>query len=491
MSEVFRYAAFISYSSKDAVFAQKLHRALESYGIPSSVGEFDLLDGAGKRNRIYPVFRDREELAAGSLGERIAESLKASRALIVVCSPNAAASPWVEAEIQSFLALGRRERVFAIVAAAAPLFDAKGADATLSCFPPAFREVALTNAKALEPLAADARKGKDGFRNALLKIVAGLIGVTPGQLIDRDRKLRRERMLRAAVVAVLAIVGIGAGFAYQRELVPVWAKYVRYWGRAETADALSAMKPGETFQDCSDGSKDCPVMVVVPAGDFLMGDADARSSDEHPERKISVKRFAVSKNEVTFEDWEACVAGGGCQSQATPGDSGWGRGRRPVINVSWDDAHEYTKWLSAMTGADYRLLSEAEWEYVARAGSADRYSWGDDIGKNEANCDSCGSQWENQMTAPVGSFAANPFGLYDLHGNVWEWVQDHYAGYDPAKTDASPVEFKDDRSSTSERVIRGGSWFNNPHYLGSAKRLHIMPVSRQDDVGFRLARMLP
>jgi hypothetical protein len=210
MAELFRYAAFISYSSKDARFAQRLHRALESYGIPSSLGQFDLI-GGGKKNRIYPVFRDREELSAGQLGDQIEANLRASAALIVVCSPNGAASPWVQKEIEFFAALGRHAKVFAIIPDTAPLTDESGADATQSCFPPAFRGDALAGDK-LEPLAADARKGKDGFRNAWLKLVAGMIGVTPGQIIDRDRKLRQQRRSSLAAAAfgglcVVALIG--------------------------------------------------------------------------------------------------------------------------------------------------------------------------------------------------------------------------------------------------------------------------------------------
>lgn len=209
MAELFRYAAFISYSSKDARFAQRLHQALESYGIPSSLGKFDLI-GGGKANRIYPVFRDREELSAGHLGEQIEANLKAAAALIVICSPNSAASPWVQKEIEFFVELGRRDKIFAIIPDDAPLTDESGVDCTQTCFPPAFRGDALQG-DALEPLAADARKGKDGFRNAWLKIVAGMIGVTPGQIIDRDRRQRQRQFIVAASgVAALAVIALGA-----------------------------------------------------------------------------------------------------------------------------------------------------------------------------------------------------------------------------------------------------------------------------------------
>ncbi len=211
MAELYRYAAFISYSSNDAPFARRLHRALESYGIPSALGKFDLLGEGGKRNRVYPVFRDREELSAGDLGDRIEASLKASGALVVVCSQHAAASSWVQKEIEFFVGLGRRDRVFAIVPDTAPLTDESGGDLTKSFFPPALRGDALAGTEAQEPLAADARKSKDGFRRAWLKIVAGLIGVSPGQLIDRDRRRRREQFLAGAAAAgVLAAVSLCA-----------------------------------------------------------------------------------------------------------------------------------------------------------------------------------------------------------------------------------------------------------------------------------------
>lgn len=205
MTETFRYAAFISYSSKDGVFARRLHKALEGYGIPSSLGAVSPT-GSQKRNRIYPVFRDREELSAGELGEQIESGLRTSGALIVVCSLDSAVSPWVQKEIELFAELGRRDRIFAIIADTAPLADTSGGDCTESCLPSAFRGDALAGDK-LEPLAADARRGKDGFHNAWLKIVAGLVGISPGVLIDRDTARRRGRMARNAAIAVLLTIG--------------------------------------------------------------------------------------------------------------------------------------------------------------------------------------------------------------------------------------------------------------------------------------------
>lgn len=219
MTDQFRYAAFVSYSSKDAPFARRLHRALETYGIPASLGPISVA-GARKRNRIYPVFRDREELAAGQLGDLIEASLRNSAALIVVCSPNGAASPWVQKEIEFFVSLGRRDKIFAIIPSNAPLQDDAGADCTYACFPPAFGGDALAG-DVLEPLAADARPGKDGFRNAWLKIVAGLIGVTPGQLIDRDAQRRRGDAMRSAALSISVVLGIGVAASTESTWRPV------------------------------------------------------------------------------------------------------------------------------------------------------------------------------------------------------------------------------------------------------------------------------
>jgi formylglycine-generating enzyme required for sulfatase activity len=238
------------------------------------------------------------------------------------------------------------------------------------------------------------------------------------------------------------------------------------------------------FRDCSD----CPEMVVVPAGKFMMGSANGTVA-EKPVHVVAIPQpFAVGKYEVTFAEWEACVAGGGCTSHKSPSDMGWGKGRHPVINVSWNDAKEYVSWLSRKSRHSYRLLTEAEWEYAARAGSTSAYAWGDNIGTRNANCDGCGSQWDNKQTAPVGSFAPNAFGLHDMHGNVWEWCEDNwhadYTGNPP--TDGSVWRGGDD----SRRVLRGGSWMGGPRYLRSASRHGFESVYGDTSVGFRVARTL-
>lgn len=231
-----------------------------------------------------------------------------------------------------------------------------------------------------------------------------------------------------------------------------------------------------------------PTMVAIPAGSFRMGcDGDMDCvSDEKPVRTVTIKPFEMARTELTFDQWDACVADGGCSYM--PDDTGWGRGNRPVINVSWDDVQTYLTWLNRKTGKTYRLPTEAEWEYAARAGTTTKYSWGNEIGKGNANCKVCGSQWDYKQTAPVGSFRPNPFGLYDMHGNVWEWVQDCYQNsYSGVPTDGTVAM----RENSCYRVHRGGSWDRDPRYLRSADRNNYSPDFRSNYLGVRLARTLP
>ena len=279
-------------------------------------------------------------------------------------------------------------------------------------------------------------------------------------------------------------------------------------------------RPGYTFQDC----RGCPQLVVVPSGSFMMGSPEEEEDsydNESPLHKVMIDyQFAVGVYPVTFDEWNACVSGGGCGGYE-PDDEGWGRGRRPVINVSWDDVKMYVGWLSWRTGKGYRLLNESEWEYVARAGTVTSYWWGDEIGWNRANCNGCGNRsWYNEKTSPVGSFSENGFGLYDVHGNVWEWVEDCQNGsYDGAPTDGSAWESEDrywrnelrHRRNESgfrfeippievapisgskdrcRRMVRGGSWSSESRDLRSASRDQFTAWDQRHDVGFRVARTL-
>ena len=259
-------------------------------------------------------------------------------------------------------------------------------------------------------------------------------------------------------------------------------------GAAQTTPATPAVSapalpaPGSSFSDTLSSGGEGPEMVVIPAGRFRMGDLSGEGYDhEKPMHEVVIARpFALSKYEITFEDYDKFTYPNKVD------DEGWGRGRRPVINISWDDANEYAAWLSAQTGKRYRLPTEAEWEYAARAESTTQYNWGNDIGQNQANCgNDCSDRWEH--TAPVGSFSANAFGLYDMHGNVWEWVQDCWNySYSGAPDDGSAWTSGD----CGNPVIRGGSWGVGSWELPSAYRYRFNRSSRNNSLGFRLAQDL-
>ena len=261
---------------------------------------------------------------------------------------------------------------------------------------------------------------------------------------------------------------------------------------AQPAAAPNAAPRGRRFRDC----EACPEMVVIPSGSFLMGNPDneaERGNDEGPQRRVRVSSFAMGRTAVAFAEYDRFAK---ATNRQLPSDAGWGRGGRPVINVSWEDANAYAQWLSAQTGRHYRLPSEAEWEYAARAGTTGPFSFDGAISPAKANYDTNytydGSRKDSAgyrgQTVPVGSLPANPWGLHEVHGNVWEWVQDfwhdNYAG---APSDGSAWTSGGDCRGP---VLRGGSWDFPPDCLRSAARSGDLPTFRSDYVGFRLARSL-
>lgn len=250
-----------------------------------------------------------------------------------------------------------------------------------------------------------------------------------------------------------------------------------------TTGPTLAQQAGERFRDCPE----CPEMAVLPPGSFIMGSPaweGAHREHETPARRIGIdRRLAVGAYEVTFAEWDACVAGGGCggYSPAAP----WGRGRQPVVSVSWFDARSYADWLARRTGRDYRLLTEAEWEYVARAGTTTPFHTGATIATDQANYDGLSTPYGagvrgiyRARTTEAGAFAPNAFGLYDVHGNAAELVQDCY-------------EDATGGATCNGRVVRGGSWANGPELLRSAYRGWCAPTLRNHLNGFRVARNTP
>ncbi len=278
---------------------------------------------------------------------------------------------------------------------------------------------------------------------------------------------------RATLIA-LALLGAGAG----------------------AAPALAA----ESFRDCDQ----CPEMVVVPAGEFTMGaraDDDSREDDERPARTVSfAKPFAIGRFEITFDEWDACVAGGGCEKGP---DEGWGRGRRPVIHVDFKQAMAYVAWLSRKTGKTYALPSESQWEYAARAGGTAETPWGrtkdqacrvanvyDATAKAKQPFDWPAFPCEDGFTetAPVGSFAPNAFGLHDTLGNVWEWIADCYRPtFAGAPTDGSAVE----ADTCMKRMSKGGSWNIFPAWVRPGYRYGLEGNLRSSNLGLRVVREMP
>ncbi len=312
----------------------------------------------------------------------------------------------------------------------------------------------------------------------------------PGARRERPQAQRRvPRIMRvAARVAWLLVLAAPAAVSAESAPDPRTEAYLR----AETERQVDAAQPDRRFRDC----RECPWLVAAPAGWYLMGAPENEAGsygNERPRHRVTIAApFAVGVHEVTFAQWEACVDGGGCNGYR-PDDEGWGRATLPVINVSWLDAQEYVRWLSRRTGQPYRLLSESEWEYAARGGTTGPFHFGETISPTQANYKGTRTYGAGrtgryrQRPLAVGSFPANAFGLHDVHGNVWEWVQDcHHDGYAGAPANGSAWE----TGQCDRRVARGGSWNLAPKYLRSAYRISESSGYRHNYVGFRVARTL-
>ncbi|MCB1528056.1 MAG: SUMF1/EgtB/PvdO family nonheme iron enzyme [Hyphomicrobiaceae bacterium] len=255
------------------------------------------------------------------------------------------------------------------------------------------------------------------------------------------------------------------------------------------------LHPGDTFRDCAE----CPELVVIPAGRFEMGSHNKKHThkNQQPRHAVTIgKPIAVSTFEITFDEWEACVKAQGCAGYE-PRDEDWGKGRQPVIRVNWEDASTYVAWLQHKTGKQYRLLSEAEWEYAARAGMTTMFHTGDTITTYDANFNARRSfnngPKGNYAAKPfqVGHFKPNAFGLHDMHGNLSEWTQDcWHKSYDGAPTDGSSWTSPERGDTCNRRVIRGGSWFREAQDVRSASRNSMAPHIRSHEIGFRIARDL-
>ena len=340
------------------------------------------------------------------------------------------------------------------------------------------------------------------------------------ETLDRIIALQTEHNLELPPAFWFSHARVAMGAGLPEEAMASAIRYLQLVGREgeDYTAALEVLNEAERwlaeglFRDCAA----CPLMVEVPPGTFMMGspayeEDEEGLSVERPQHWVTIDYpFAVGVYEVTFDEWEACVRGGGCEDV---GDEGWGRGTRPAANVNWDDAQGYVRWLSRETGQRYRLLSEAEWEYVARAGTESARYWGEsadpqcryangfdqDLAKTEVGQErlkiramldrrpALCSDGYGSSTAPVGSFEPNTFGLHDVLGNVSEWTEDCYNNsYTGAPTDGSAWRSGD----CSWGMLRGGSWLYTPDDLRSANRIRFPRGWGESTFGFRLARTI-
>ena len=252
---------------------------------------------------------------------------------------------------------------------------------------------------------------------------------------------------------------------------------------ADNNPADNRLAAVRSFRDALPGGIKGPAMMELPAASYKMGSlGNSLNFDESPRHKVTLPGFSISKYEVTFAEYDVFARATG---RRLPYDEGWGRGNRPVINVSWKDAVAYTEWLSAQSGKSYRLPTEAEWEYAIRAGGGSRHWWDDEVAGVYANCFNCGSKWDNRETSPVGSFPANRFGLHDMAGNVQEWTQDCYqTGYTDAPADGGALLIPE----CTQRSVRGGGYTSPLDTLRSARRGQYDQDTRLDNIGFRVVR---
>lgn len=352
-------------------------------------------------------------------------------------------------------------------------------------------ELGSTEVRSLAPLASLGSLRRLDLSNTAVDDVTPLAVLSQLEELDLSRTRVRDPSSLAKLPALrhLALDGLGlrgfdAGKARVLEDPPPFT---------------GAPRAGQIFRDCPA----CPQMVALPSGSFTMGspaDEAGRYDDEGPQHLVNMRPVAVARFEIRFDEWTLCVADGACPPLD---DYGFGRGAHPVIDVSWDEAQTYVRWLTKKSGQPYRLLSEAEWEYAARAGSVTARFWGDDpdqacayanVADNSTKQLEFLAAWEFHncgdgfaTTAPVGSYRPNAFGLYDVLGNVWEWTEDCYASdYHTAFKDGRPMRAAD----CSNRVLRGGSWVNYPRIARSAVRNGFTAGGRYGSLGFRLARTL-
>jgi formylglycine-generating enzyme required for sulfatase activity len=530
--EIFTYRAFISYrhAEVDRRWAKWFMERLEAYRTPKDIVQL------GTPQRVGKLFRDDDEIPASSdLGHQLEDALTASEFLIVICSPRTPGSAWVRKEITFFQGLGRGNKIIPVLVEGEPgeSFPHELTQVIRQkTSPDGIEESFVEN---VEPLAADIRPRSDEralatSHRALIRVASALLRCRFDDLEQRDRKRQQKRrrinIAATASAFVLSITGLAA-LLFPVQIKRAWAQEVLI---ARLPDSeLATLDHKAIFRECDTALK-CPEMVVLAGGRFLMGspaEEPGRYPDEQFPAEVSVARLSIGRFNVTFEEWEACVAYTDqrlLQAQQEKGlrfvgcapsnDSGFGSERRPIINTSWDDANGYVAWLNLMIANDpvngpYRLPTESEWEYAARGDTASPYFWGSEAEMICAYANVMTQEAKKKYpalgpapddkpapcedgfieTSPVGTYLPNPYGLYDIVGNVWQWLEDCEVSRKLAPGGQTDIA-KNPAPGCSRRSLRGGSWRSAPQNMRSARRGFYPDQSRYFDVGFRVARSL-
>lgn len=482
-----KLAAFLSYAHRD----DKHHGGAITQLSVALSGAIGVAIGDD-----FEIFQDRKDIAWGHhWPSKLEHGLAGSRFLIAILSPSFFNSEYCRKELTEFLAIeqaaGRNDLILPIYYVPSPLIEnplKRDMDPLAKAI--AQRQYAdwrdLRHLPFTEP---KVRRKLDSLAQDLVKAL---------EKSETDLPAPSNRIFETPFEHQDNVSGLREGDENAADLVDDF----RQRGLMEQPVPFSVQpsnslpEPGTVFRDIDEPW--CPEMVVIPEGSFVMGsppDEEWHNPSEKPEHWVRFARpftrpFALGIHPVTFDEFEHyCIEVG----RQKPGDHGWGRGRRPVINVNVDDAEAYLNWLSKITGKYYRLPSEAEWEYACRAQTTTPFANGTTINTDQANYDGSDPYGDGKtgvyrkQTTAVGSFPPNPFGLYDMHGNVWEWCADHWHdNYDGAPVDGSAwLEAGD----PDRRVLRGGSWLEFARHLRSACRFHHAPDERYNFIGFRCARV--
>jgi len=467
-------------------------------------GELQVLVG----RRPVRVFQDKDMIPFGAdWAQKIEEALGQSSFLIPIVTPGFLQSEWCCKEVTRFRereqALGRNDLIFPFLFVGVADVDPNDPDECVN--PAVFRLLKsrqwfdFTSLRFHEPADREVAKQLAALAGSVRTALRG----NPARHAGGADIVPRTQPTQASPTPLTRTTGAASGVLPAKSASGASEAHVGPTGpplypSPVVLQQRSRSTPLIRWRDSIPGlpADACPEMITLPAGRFIMGasETDAQiDDDERPRREVGVPSFALGRGAVTFAQWDAARAAGA--DLANPRDEGWGRGERPVINVSWYDAQAYCAWLNErlfLTSSGYRLPSEAEWEFACRAGTRSPFHFGATVSTNQANYNGNFTYGDGHVgryrgrTVPVGDLPANAWGFHEMHGNVWEWCEDVYGPYPAHPTDAEPLR----HGKETKRVLRGGSWCDYPRHLRAAYRSRNMAAYSASTVGFRVARTL-